>query len=100
MNTPDPNLYARGERFDRWVYDFRCPACGSCGELGVPKAAKWINCPEECGARFVQWQPPVFGTEPGPCRGFALRCINEQEARLGIALARATLRGHLNGRRG
>jgi hypothetical protein len=79
----DPNQYSVGERHDRNVYDFHCPACGSCGELGVPKAARSLPCPEKCGAVFVQWHPPVRAGS------VALRCINTESARAGIDFARA-----------
>jgi hypothetical protein len=86
-DAPDPNQYAAGERHysegDRWLYSFRCPACGSCGELAVPKALHQLECPEQCGARFVQWHPPQDQQ-----RRAALRCLNEGAARLGIEHAR------------
>jgi hypothetical protein len=80
-------LFTTGERFDRWMYDFRCPACGSAGELAVPKAYKTIECPERCGARFIQWIPLSTAAMPKP--PMALRCINEREARFTVATALA-----------
>jgi hypothetical protein len=92
-DQPDQNQYAIGERFENWIYQFCCPVCGSCGKLGVPKAARDIPCPEACGARFVQWFPPLrkdYVAEPGRnlCH-VALRCVNEAAARFGIEAARA-----------
>jgi hypothetical protein len=80
VQAEDPNLYAIGERHGRYIYHFRCPACGACGDLGVPKEAKSIACPEECSALFVQWFPPNQNGR------VALRCINESAAKLRIEL--------------
>lgn len=69
----------------RNVYDFLCPACGSCGEMAVDERQRDVHCPEwlegvagTCTARFVQFTPP-FQTTP------QLRCVNESEARFQVA---------------
>ena len=82
MDEENPNQFTTGLRHDKYVYNFCCPACGSCGELGVPKESTWLPCPEKCGARFVQWLPPRSDRK-------ALRCVNVEEARARIAFARA-----------
>jgi hypothetical protein len=73
----DPNQYSIGERHDRYVYDFHCPACGSCGELGVPKTQRWIALP---------------GAVRGAVRAVAPSCIRQG----GVALYqhRVRARGH------
>ena len=41
-----------------YQYDFRCEGCGSQGYLEIPKTLREINCPERCGASYIQWHPP------------------------------------------
>ena len=79
--------HATGERHGHWIYAFRCPVCGACGTLGIPKEAVQLQCPEGppkdcapqfqrlyCGARFVQ--APPLGKLPA-----RLSCVNERRAR-------------------
>lgn len=80
MYARDWKLQADGEL--RWIYDFRCPACGACGEFSVPTRLHDVRCPEHiegeprsCQARFVHFQ---FPNRDMP----ALRCVNVGEARL------------------
>jgi hypothetical protein len=48
----------RKEDKDWNVYDYCCEGCGSLGILEVPTDVRRLNCPEDCGASYVQWHPP------------------------------------------
>jgi hypothetical protein len=37
------------------IYDFVCEGCKSEVVIGVPKDLKRFNCPESCGASYLQW---------------------------------------------
>jgi hypothetical protein len=41
-----------------YVYDYCCEGCGSMGHLEVPDTLRRLDCPENCGASYVQWHPP------------------------------------------
>lgn len=88
--TDNPIMTAIGRRKYRSgevknVYDFRCPACGSSGELAVDARQVDVHCPEylegivagTCMARFVQFTAPGQ-TVP------TLRCVNEAAARFQV----------------
>jgi len=36
-------------------YDFTCVGCGTKGELGLAVDTVRFNCPEHCGASYIQW---------------------------------------------
>lgn len=39
------------------LYDFICEGCGAQGLLASPNERYDFNCPEGCGARYIQWRP-------------------------------------------
>lgn len=73
----DDNQFAITLKGDRYRFNFHCPACNACGEMGVPMGMKQVQCGEQCGALFVLWRPPFRGSP-------ALRCINLAAARQAI----------------
>jgi hypothetical protein len=48
------------------VFAFRCPVCGTTGELGVPDGNRnrLIPCPSECGAQFMVRHGRGFFAKP------------------------------------
>lgn len=54
-----------GYRDGRNTFDFLCPVCESEGEIGVvPNERRLVQCPNECGALFVQRRPQGLFDHP------------------------------------
>lgn len=52
-------------RDGRNVFALLCPVCGADGELGVkPNQARLIECPNKCGALFMQRRPRGMFAHP------------------------------------
>jgi DNA-directed RNA polymerase subunit RPC12/RpoP len=46
-------------------FEFVCSSCGAEGELGVrPNKTELINCPNHCGALFIQLPPRAMFQHP------------------------------------
>lgn len=46
------------EGIECYVYDYCCEGCGSMGHLILEVDARRFECPENCGASYVQGHPP------------------------------------------
>ena len=53
-----PNIAKAITHDQNYKYDFRCEGCGSQGYLEIPKTLRQLDCPERCGASYIQWHPP------------------------------------------
>jgi hypothetical protein len=56
-------------------FDFKCPACGAEGELGIDSTEGMhpFGCPENCGSTFIPWQPNG--------QQFVLKCVVQAQCR-------------------